>query len=79
MQTIREASRRNDGKLGFVVTGSRGKGLANQWSDYDFAIFVKDDALQKYQHRYENLPAGGRLYIFTLDSLVYELARIFSN
>jgi len=45
-QEIREASRRNDDILGFVVTGSRGKGFANQWSDYDFAIFVKDEALE---------------------------------
>ena len=67
-QAIWEASRRNDDILGFVVTGSRGKGFANQWSDYDFAIFVKDEALEKYQKRYEDLPAGGRLYIVTLDS-----------
>lgn len=66
-EEIREASRRNDDILGFVVTGSRGKGFANQWSDYDFAIFVEDGALQKVEKRYETLPPGGRLYIFTLD------------
>ena len=65
---IREASRLNEDILGFVVTGSRGKGFANQWSDYDFAIFVADDALEKYQERYRDLPPDGRLYIFTLDS-----------
>lgn len=73
-QAIREASRRNDDILGFVVTGSRGKGFANQWSDYDFAIFVKDEALEKYQKKYENLPEGGRLYIFTLDSFKERLS-----
>lgn len=65
---IREASASNEDILGFVVTGSRGKGFENQWSDYDFAIFVKDQALEKYQRRYRQLPPGGRLYIFTLDS-----------
>jgi predicted nucleotidyltransferase len=73
VQEIWEASRRNDDILGYVVTGSRGKGFANQWSDYDLAIFVKDEALQKYQNRYENLPAAGRLYIFTLDSFKMRL------
>lgn len=65
---IREASRRNDDILGFVVTGSRGKGFANRWSDYDFAIFVADDALEKYRKQYKDLPEDGRLYIFTLNS-----------
>ncbi len=65
---IREASRSNDDILGFVVTGSRGKGFENQWSDYDFAIFVEDGALEKYQEMYKDLPPGGRLYVFTLDS-----------
>ena len=67
-RSIREASRHNDDILGFVVTGSRGKGFENQWSDYDFAIFVKDNALEKYQEMYKDLPPDGRLYIFTLDS-----------
>lgn len=67
-RVVREAARRNDDILGFVVTGSRGKGFANQWSDYDFAIFVRDEALEKYREQYQGLPPGGRLYIFTLDS-----------
>jgi len=65
---IREAAKYNEDILGLVVTGSRGKGFENQWSDYDFAIFVKDEALEKYQERYKNLPPDGRLYIFTLNS-----------
>jgi len=67
-QAVREASRQSVDILGFVVTGSRGKGFANQWSDYDFAIFVADGALEKYQEKYKTFPPGGRLYIFTLDS-----------
>ncbi len=58
--SIREASRHNEDILGFVATGSRGKELENQWSDYDFAIFVTNEALEKHQEKYENLPADGR-------------------
>lgn len=71
---IREAARRNDDILGFVLTGSRGKGFANQWSDYDIAIFVADDALETYRERYRILPEDGRLYIFTLDTFRERLA-----
>jgi len=46
---IREAFRLNDDILAFVLTGSRGKGFENRWSDYDFAIFVTDEALPKCQ------------------------------
>ena len=67
---IREASRIQEDILGFVVTGSRGKGsgFENRWSDYDVAIFVTDEALEKYEQRYAELPPRIRLYIFTLDS-----------
>ena len=53
-QAIREASRRNDDMLGFVVTGSRGKGerFANQWSDYDF---------NQVKHSLKNLRAGNMI------------------
>ncbi len=65
---IRQDAQREETILGFVVTGSRGRGFANQWSDYDFAIFVDDAAFEHYQQRYANLPSGAHLYIFTLDS-----------
>lgn len=65
---IREESLQNEDILGFVVTGSRGKGFENQWSDDDFAIFVTDAALEKFEKKYKDLPPGGRLYIFSLDS-----------
>ena len=47
---IRDTSQHNDDNLGFVVTGSRGKWFENQWSDYDFAIFVIDAALQSISY-----------------------------
>jgi hypothetical protein len=65
---IREVARRSEDVLGFVVTGSRGKGCENEWSDYDFAIFVDDGALENYRERYEASPYGAHLYIFSPDS-----------
>ena len=65
---IRRDAQQEESILGFVLTGSRGRGFENQWSDYDFAIFVEDAALDHYQQRYANLPSGAHLYIFTLDS-----------
>ena len=67
------AKRKND-VLGFVLTGSRGKGLATVHSDYDFALFVKDDALKPYQARFHNRTYGAHLYLFTLASFQTYLA-----
>ena len=64
---VREDAEHNADVLGFVVTGSRGKGFENEWSDYDFAIFVDDAALSKYEDAYGQFP-GGHLAIFTLES-----------
>ena len=66
--SIREDARQNEDILGFVVVGSRARGFENQWSDYDFAIFVQDEALDKYEAHYNNLPSGAHLYLFTLDA-----------
>ena len=65
--TLREDAERNADVLGFVVTGSRGKGFENEWSDYDAAIFVEDAALGEYEGAYEKVP-GGHFSIFTLES-----------
>jgi hypothetical protein len=65
---IREVAKTNEEILGFVLTGSRGKGFENQWSDYDFAIFVKEEALEKYQEIYNDTPYGAHLYIFSLST-----------
>lgn len=65
---IRTASQEDKDILGFVVTGSRGKGFANQWSDYDCAVFVREEAIEKFKQQYADVPAGGCLYIFTLET-----------
>lgn len=72
--TIREAARVEDDILGFVITGSRGNGFDMPYSDYDFAIFVKDNALEKYRARYKKIPYGAHLYIFTTVTFEAHLA-----
>ena len=64
----RETAERNDDVLAFVLTGSRARGFENRWSDYDYALFVNDDALPAYQTRFASRPAGGHRYLFTLPS-----------
>ncbi len=65
---IRAAAQQNDDVLGFVLAGSRRKGFENQWSDYDFALFVTDEALPKYEMLYRERPSGAHLYLFTIDT-----------
>jgi hypothetical protein len=38
--------------IGFFLSGSRGKGLQSQYSDYDTYIIVKDDVVKDYKERY---------------------------
>jgi hypothetical protein len=71
---IRAAAEQHDDILGLVVTGSRGKGFANQWSDYDFALFVTDEAFPMYATRYRQLPARAHLYLFTLTTFAAQAA-----
>lgn len=71
---IRDAAQQNDDVLGFVMTGSRGKGFENQWSDYDFALFVTDAAFPKYEILYRERPFGAHLYLFTLDTFAAHAA-----
>jgi predicted nucleotidyltransferase len=65
---LRSESRWNENILGFVVVGSRGRGFENPWSDYDFAVFVTQTAFDEFEEKYKNLPPGGRLYLFTIES-----------
>lgn len=71
---IRAAAQHNDDVLGFVLTGSRGKGFENQWSDYDFALFVTGEAFPKYEMLYHKCPPGAHLYLFTLDTFAAHAA-----
>jgi len=66
--SIRDTARINDDILGFVVTGSRGKGFESIYSDFDFAIFVQNNVLEKYKSLYSETPYGAHLYIFSFDT-----------
>ena len=67
-QQVLQRARDSDEVLGFVLTGSRGKGFGNIHSDYDCALIVKDDALSVYEEEYRSLPSSIELSVFTLDA-----------
>ena len=46
----------NDHVVGFILTGSRGKGFENEHSDYDAIMVVKDEATKTLQDKYEAAP-----------------------
>lgn len=50
----------------FVLCGSRGKGLENESSDYDCALFVKDEVIEKYRKKYSNESPELELWCTTL-------------
>ncbi len=54
--------------LGFLLTGSRGKGFATEQSDYDCAVIVTDDAYTAFSERMCDLPAVIDASVFTLGS-----------
>jgi predicted nucleotidyltransferase len=41
--------------IGFLLSGSRGKGLATKYSDYDIEIIVKDRSFKSYKKTYEKM------------------------
>lgn len=41
--------------LGLVLAGSRGKGLATPFSDYDAYLIIENDAVERAQRRYTSL------------------------
>ena len=67
-QQILQRARDDDDVLGLVLTGSRGRGFANAYSDYDCALIVKDEALSAYESEFSSLPDSVELSIFTLGS-----------
>ncbi len=47
---------RNDPNiLGLVLLGSRGKGFYKEYSDYDFQLIVKDETIDKYKEKMEEM------------------------
>jgi hypothetical protein len=54
--------------LGLILTGSRGKGFATPFSDYDVVLVVRDEALATYQARFPRQRQA------TLDVTVFALS-----
>lgn len=47
-----ELARKDAGMLGLILTGSRGKGVITEDSDYDCLLIVKDSVGNKYKKKY---------------------------
>ncbi len=56
---ISTAAREDPNIVGFVVTGSRGKGLITKESDYDIFVVVDDAKAVEYQFKYRKLEGEG--------------------
>ncbi|MHA1354902.1 MAG: nucleotidyltransferase domain-containing protein [Candidatus Heimdallarchaeota archaeon] len=41
--------------LGLVLSGSQGKGFTTENSDYDFTLIVKDEIIESYKERFDEL------------------------
>ncbi len=41
--------------LGFILSGSRGKGIATKHSDYDIYIIIKDSVVQQYKRKFTDI------------------------
>ena len=48
-----EEARKDPNIIGFFLSGSRGKGLATKYSDYDIKVVVKDEVAKLYKKKYQ--------------------------
>jgi hypothetical protein len=55
---IYEEAKNDPNILGFILGGSRGKGIVTKYSDYDIYLVVKDEALNSYKKKYQNVHIG---------------------
>lgn len=62
-----EEAKNDSNILGFILTGSRGKGFATKHSDYDVYLVVKDEVLESYEKKYQKIYIGD-LGVFSLAS-----------
>lgn len=62
-------ARADDRVLGLVLHGSRARGLANEWSDYDVELVVVDGAEAAIEARYTDAPAGWDLWATSLPTM----------
>jgi hypothetical protein len=56
-----ETAQKDPNIIGLVLGGSRGKGFATKYSDYDTYMVVKDDAFESYEKKF-----SGNAWVFSL-------------
>jgi hypothetical protein len=66
-ERLLEDAKENLGILGLFLTGSRGKGFENAYSDYDAMLIVADNAKATLEKTYKDTEID--LTVFTLDEL----------
>jgi hypothetical protein len=64
-QALGEANK-NEDVLGFILTGSRGKGFENEHSDYDAIMIVKDESANEIREKLKGVRDGLDLTIQSL-------------
>jgi predicted nucleotidyltransferase len=64
-EELRRTAEGDPGVLGFVLAGSRGRGFAHEESDYDCALFVREERRAEFEHLRDALPRGVELRVFT--------------
>jgi len=67
VERLRRVAHEEPDVLGFALTGSRAMGFANEHSDHDCALFVREGRGDDYRRRFAQLPAGVDLRVFTLE------------
>jgi predicted nucleotidyltransferase len=48
-----EEAKKDPNVIGLFLTGSRGKGLATKYSDYDIGVIVKENVVNVYKKKYQ--------------------------
>ena len=62
-----QGAQRDSDILGLILDGSRGKGFANAYADYDISLIVHDRALDRVKAAYQHPPAMIEVFVYTLD------------
>ncbi|MEM7033037.1 MAG: aminoglycoside 6-adenylyltransferase [Chloroflexota bacterium] len=63
-----EVAQKDPDILGLVLDGSRGKGFATPFSDYDVSLIVRDAAIRRVETRFQDCPADVELFVYTLNT-----------
>ncbi|MEZ5425914.1 MAG: nucleotidyltransferase domain-containing protein [Pyrinomonadaceae bacterium] len=66
-QKLLDFAETDENVLGFVLVGSRGKGLVGEHSDYDCVLIVRDDFSEHFISLMSKLPPSFEVVVFTID------------